>query len=204
MLNVKIREARRAKGWTQKDLADRMGLTQQAIQRYEAGARNIRASVLRQLSETLDVTISYLLGLTDEGDQDTAYATVPLVDGGKASEADEGEGHYAVPVDLLRSWPDSFLMRIDDESMNRILPHGCYALVSPCTSIEYDGQPYALQVGDAAATIKRVHRTPDGLELCPDSTDAAFQPQIVGDTEADAVSIVGRVVWHCIPTDWSY
>lgn len=200
MFHIKIREARKAKGWTQQELADRMGLTQQAIQRYETGARDIRASVLQQLSETLGVTVAYLLGMTDDTVLDTGYVDVPLVNGDKGTPT--VEGHYAIPIDLRRSWPNSFLMRIDDESMNHVLPHGCYALVSPCISIEYDGQPYALRIGDNAATIKRVRRTGDGLELRPDSTDTSFQPEIVDDT--DALSIIGRVVWHCIPTDWSY
>ena len=44
-MNYKIAEARIAKGWSQQDLAERLGTTQQTIQRYESGARDINPSV---------------------------------------------------------------------------------------------------------------------------------------------------------------
>lgn len=62
----KIAEARIAKGWSQQDLANEIGTTQQCIQRYESGARDIRASMIVALSEALCVTPSYLLGIDPE------------------------------------------------------------------------------------------------------------------------------------------
>ena len=74
-MRYKIQEARKAKGWSQQQLAEKIGTTQQTIQRYESGDRNIKADRLKQLSYALDVTVSYLLGLEDEGD---GYAQVPV------------------------------------------------------------------------------------------------------------------------------
>ena len=58
----KIAEARKAKGWTQNDLAERLGVAQTAVARWETTDIDLKASSLMQLSSTLGVTISYLLG----------------------------------------------------------------------------------------------------------------------------------------------
>ena len=205
----KIREARGAKGWTQQDLADRMGTTQQTIQRYEKGTRNIKSSVLAQLSEVLDVTVAYLLGMSESGTPQADAVNVPLygsISAGKPLEMADAEAMYPIPVDVCDRWPNAFLLRVEGESMNRILPDGCYALISPRTAIDYDGQPYALHVGTCDATIRRVRRLACGLELLPDSTDPSFAQQTIEPANhgAPSLSVIGRVVWHCIPYDWSY
>lgn len=65
----RIAEARKAKGWTQAELADRIGVAQAAVARWETGDIDIKSSSLVQLSSTLGVTISYILGydLDDSG-----------------------------------------------------------------------------------------------------------------------------------------
>ncbi len=77
MSGYKIAEARIAKGWSQQDLADKMETTQQTIQRYESGARDIKSSVLIKLSAVLDVTISYLLGLDNASIPNNSTVDVP-------------------------------------------------------------------------------------------------------------------------------
>jgi len=66
-MKYRIREARAAKGWTQAELAERAGVTQQAIQRYEVGTREPRASALVGIAKACGVSISYLLGIAEEG-----------------------------------------------------------------------------------------------------------------------------------------
>ena len=80
MNNYRIAAARNAKGWSQKDLAKKIGTTQQQIARYESGANDVKSSVLLKLSAALGVTVSYLLAL--DGDQSFVYVvssdTVPV------------------------------------------------------------------------------------------------------------------------------
>ena len=65
-MTYRIEEARKARGWSQQQLADAAGTTQQAIQRYEAGDREPKGSAIVRMSAALNVTISYLLGLDEE------------------------------------------------------------------------------------------------------------------------------------------
>ena len=57
-----------------------------------------------------------------------------------------------------------------------------------------------------SATIKRVHKLANGFELIPDSTDPTYKSTIYdyGEEGTETITIIGRVVWHCVPFDWDY
>jgi transcriptional regulator with XRE-family HTH domain len=53
-----LREFRRQKGWSQKDLADESGVGQDTISGIERGLHEPRPSTLRKLAEALDVEVA--------------------------------------------------------------------------------------------------------------------------------------------------
>lgn len=63
--NEKIREARRAKGWSQQKVADILGVTRACFSNYEQGTREPTLALLKAICETLDISADYLIGLTD-------------------------------------------------------------------------------------------------------------------------------------------
>lgn len=209
MNGYKIAEARIAKGWSQQDLADKLGTTQQTIQRYESGARDIKSSVLVNLSAALGVTISYLLGMENAAIPSTAMTDVPLygsIAAGTPIEMLEIEDEQPIPTKMHARYPDAFLLRVKGESMNRVLPNGCFALVDPCDAVERDGQPYAVCVNGYDATVKRVRKLNNGFVLEPDSTDPTYERQVFNYNEAgtQTVTVIGRVVYYVLPDDWRF
>lgn len=203
----KIAEARIAKGWTQTDLAKKVGTTQQQIARYESGDNDVKASVLVNLSNALGVTIAYLLGMKDVGEPWSAMVDVPLygsIAAGTPIEMMAVEDTQQVPEKVHAAHPNAFLLRVEGESMNRILPNGCLALVDPCSEVDRDGKAYAVCVNGYDATIKRVRKLSNGFVLEPDSTDPTYVPQVFNFNEPDtmAITIIGRVVFYVLPTDW--
>lgn len=56
-----IAALRREKGWTQKELAERLGVTDKAVSRWETGKGMPDVSLLKPLSETLGVSVNELL-----------------------------------------------------------------------------------------------------------------------------------------------
>lgn len=58
-LGKRLRRRRRLLGLTQQQVAEVVGIRFQQIQKYECGANRISAARLWQLSEALDVPISY-------------------------------------------------------------------------------------------------------------------------------------------------
>lgn len=60
MLNMKL--ARIAKGMSQSDLADKIGVKSYIISRYETGVNYPSVETLLRISEVLEVSVDYLLG----------------------------------------------------------------------------------------------------------------------------------------------
>lgn len=61
----RIRELREDKGLPQKELAAFLNCTQVAYSRYELGTRDILTDVLIKLAEYHNVSVDFMLGLTD-------------------------------------------------------------------------------------------------------------------------------------------
>ena len=60
-LGERVLTLRRKRGWTQDELADRLGLQKHAILRWEKGRNLPRSETLHQLAAVLGTTPSYLL-----------------------------------------------------------------------------------------------------------------------------------------------
>lgn len=65
---VAIRNIRQAQGMTQKDLAEKLGVTPNAVSQWENGARDPRLETIKHLAEVLHCTTDEILRgeLTDE------------------------------------------------------------------------------------------------------------------------------------------
>ena len=62
-IGEKIRSARLAKGMTQEELGNRLGVQKSAIAKYESGrVVNIKRSTLKKISEILDIRPAELIG----------------------------------------------------------------------------------------------------------------------------------------------
>ena len=59
--NEKIREARRAKGWSQQKVADILGVTRACFSNYEQGTREPTIALLKAICEILDISADYLI-----------------------------------------------------------------------------------------------------------------------------------------------
>lgn len=105
-----------------------------------------------------------------------------------------------IPTVLHERYPDAFYLKVKGESMNRVLPNGCYALVDP-SSDTVDGKVHAVRVGNTEATIKRVHKLNNGISLEPDSYDPTYKTRIFdyADDKEETLDPIGRVVWYFVP-----
>ena len=72
MVNMgnKLRNLRKQKRLTQKQVADRIGLAISAVSSYEAGTRYPSYDVLIKLARIYHVSTDYLLGMTDKKELD--------------------------------------------------------------------------------------------------------------------------------------
>ena len=61
----RLKEMRQAKGWTQKQLGDRVGMAKTTISGYERGNHQVDPSMLCALCDLFECSADYLLGRTD-------------------------------------------------------------------------------------------------------------------------------------------
>lgn len=65
MLAKRLKSLRESKNITQKELANKLGISPSAIGMYESGKRNPDTSMLNILSNFFDVSVDYLMGRSD-------------------------------------------------------------------------------------------------------------------------------------------
>ena len=63
MNGIQLKECRKAKGMSQATLSRLLGVTQQAVGKWETGRSNPDPDMLVRLAEVLGTTTDYLLGL---------------------------------------------------------------------------------------------------------------------------------------------
>lgn len=109
--NYRVAEARQLVGLSQKQLADKLGVSQQAVYYYETGRSDIKASILAKISKLTGCTVSYILGVSDE-----PYETaVPSI------EYDGGDARLAAIVDAYESMDENGRQRLA-EYADMLLP----------------------------------------------------------------------------------
>jgi transcriptional regulator with XRE-family HTH domain len=70
MIGARMRTRRRQLGLSQTDLAERLGVSFQQVQKYERGANRVAASTLLTAAQVLGTSISWLVGEEVSGRDD--------------------------------------------------------------------------------------------------------------------------------------
>ena len=65
MIYKRIRDLREDNDLTQKDMAKALNCSQQVYSNYELGQRDIPTDILIKLSRFYDVSVDYILGISD-------------------------------------------------------------------------------------------------------------------------------------------
>lgn len=211
MNNYRIAAARNAKGWSQKDLAKKIGTTQQQIARYESGANDVKSSVLLKLSAALGVTVSYLLALDDDPSFVSVVSsdTVPIPVLGRIAAGtpraafSQSDDYHDTQRGLVASHPNAFWLVVAGNSMNRLFPEGALVLVDPDAEVR-SGDVAAIFVNGDDATIKRVYFEDGSVRLHPESWDPDYRDRTIdpSDPDAPAVRVIGRAVSYTAPDGW--
>ena len=61
----RIKELRKARGWRQADLADKLNTNQQTIGRYETEVRGLDVETINRLCDVFECSADYLLGRSE-------------------------------------------------------------------------------------------------------------------------------------------
>lgn len=69
-IGARMRTRRRQLGLSQSDLAERLGVSFQQVQKYERGANRVAASTLLSAAQALNVSVAWLVGEDASGRED--------------------------------------------------------------------------------------------------------------------------------------
>jgi transcriptional regulator with XRE-family HTH domain len=70
IIGARLRTRRRQLGLSQSDLAERLGVSFQQVQKYERGANRVAASTLLAAAQALNTSIAWLVGEETSGRED--------------------------------------------------------------------------------------------------------------------------------------
>ncbi|KUP93512.1 helix-turn-helix domain-containing protein [Tritonibacter horizontis] len=99
----RVRHRRWLIGMTQQQLAEKVGIKFQQIQKYETGANRVSASRLWDISDALDVNVSFFFEGLQEDEKGTAdKARVPADLMGDKEALDLVRSYYAIPENQRR------------------------------------------------------------------------------------------------------
>jgi len=98
----RVRHRRWLVGMTQQQLAEKVGIKFQQIQKYETGANRVSASRLWDISEALDVPVSFFFEGIDESQAADADMAVPADLLGDKEALDLIRSYYAIPENQRR------------------------------------------------------------------------------------------------------
>lgn len=98
-----IKTVRESLNMTQKDCADRLGVTLRAWQTYEQGVSEPKNELLCKIADMFDVSIDYLLGRTDVKAVNTLTEDEPTEEEIKELEAQIGEAYEKMSIETRRA-----------------------------------------------------------------------------------------------------
>lgn len=116
---LRLKEARRAKGMTQAEVAAIIGVTQNGLSNWETGRNRVDLVTLQRLADIYNVTTDYLLGKDDQ--PSATVLRVPVyrkVPAGIPLEAIEDVVDWEeLPQSMAKGGKEYFALRVSGDSM---------------------------------------------------------------------------------------
>lgn len=215
-----LRKIREVKGLSKSELARRVGVSDVIIGYWESGKNEPRMGKVELVASVLGVTIDELL-FGEQLIKSTSNklpleavavkgcsSRVPLygsIAAGIPLEMISIEDYIEIPEYIANQYPDSFLLKVTGDSMNKVVPNGAYALIVPCEEVS-NGEVAAIVVNGYDATLKRFYRLQNTLVLEPDSYNPEHSAKSFDTNrdEGESFKIIGKMVWFMSPFNVKY
>lgn len=195
---MNLKEIRKEKKLTQKEIADRLGITQSAYNHWEQNNRTPDSNTVIRLAEILEVSVDRLLGVESYADSRDIlmYDVIGTIRAGYDGEAIESPTGERVPIprQFLKGYrrQDFFVLRIAGDSMYPKFLDGDFCLVHRCTTVD-SNKVACILLNDTEATIKTIRYVngEDWLELIPANPE--FKIKRIEGPDLQSCHILGEV-----------
>ena len=203
MFADRLRDARKAKRYSQTEVSRMLGVTQQAVGKWETGRSTLDPKTVARLAEILDTTADALLGLQQAPTAATAVgrnafsryteSLVPVVGtvragyGALAFEEDYGKEYASV-----KDPQNYFYLVVKGDSMEPRISDGDLALVHRQSTLENGDLGVLVYGSDGEGTLKKYIQRGNSVILHP--FNPAYEELVIKGEELDHLYIAGKVV----------
>lgn len=192
---------------TQEELAKIAGVSRGAVSQWEGGFSEPRMGAIQKIADYFNILKSNLI--EDDGMNFSkttltklpisgSTATLPLRTLGKvhAGVMDDDnmcdDEEIQVPERVVLAYPDAFLLRVEGNCMDRVIPEGSHVVVVP-HKVPTNGSIVVIRDDAYEAIMRRYYKGSSALMLSPDSYEEEYQDIIVHDGQE--ITLIGVVVW---------
>lgn len=197
----RIRELRKKRCMTMKELGAVVGLAESTISQYETGKREPDNETLLRLGEFFNTSVDYLLGreiIADSPPEPSVPGSkwIPVIGtipAGTPVEAIEEILDYEEITPQMASQGEHFALKIKGQSMEPRIFEDDVVIVKKQDDCD-SGDIAVVLVNGNEATVKRIKKRPEGLMLIPNNP--AYEPMFYSNEEIEnlPVRIIGKVV----------
>ncbi|OME07905.1 MULTISPECIES: XRE family transcriptional regulator [Paenibacillus] len=202
--------------YTDAELARRLNVNRSTIGRWKNGDLSPKLPKLKDIADLFQV--NPLIFVDDQYKKTVlpkeaipvkgTSVLVPLygsIAAGLPLEAIPVEEYIEIPEEIGSWYPTAFLLRVNGDSMNKVVPNGAYALIDPYNGEDVvNGDVVAVQVNGYEATLKRFFKLHNTVVLEPDSYNPDHVAQNFTSPELDSLRIMGKLVWYMSPPNVKY
>lgn len=192
MIGQNIRYLRKRAGYSQEQVARKLGITQGSISQWENGITEPDTGTLAQLAKMFSVPLDFFISEEPRRDLDSIRITrqaVPIVGEIACGEPITAQQNIEGYADLPDGVHADFALRCKGDSMEPTFIHGDLVLIRNSPDFQ-PGQIAAVGI-EGEALLKHVYRQGDSI-LCV-SENPAYAPQTF---PADQVTIYGIAVGY--------
>lgn len=189
MFKQRLKEMRTRRGFTQVGLSRMLGISQQAVGKWETGRCTPDPQTLARLASILDTTVDYLLGGNSSSVGECMVPVLGTVKAGFGALAYQ-EDYGSEPANV-KDPGQYFYLIVRGDSMEPRIHDGDLALVHRQPTLE-SGELGVVVYGDGEGTLKKYIRQGQAVILQP--FNPAYPSQVIAGEELEHLYIAGRVV----------
>lgn len=215
---VRLRMLRKELKLKQKELAEKLNLSQKTLSNYETGTREPDQETMIKMAIFFDVSVDYLLGFSDirnsmmynsgninEFPSSAIYPVASMIKipvlkfintQGPAFTIENIIDYVSLPSEDLPQG-EYFGYQIKNNAMN--LSHivdGCIVIIRKQDYID-NSQIALVIIDNEEPIINRILKSDNNITLIPHSTDATYFPRFV-DSKSSKIKFIGRIVQSII------
>lgn len=204
MFAERLKQARKSKKMSQAEVSRLLGVTQQAVGKWETGRSTPDPQTVARLAEILNTTADTLLGLVEAPQEDPAavgrhafsrytQCQIPIVGtvragyGALAFEEDYGTEYASV-----KDPENYFFLVVKGDSMEPRISDGDLALVHRQPTLDNGDLGVMVYGTDGEGTLKKYIQRGNAVVLHPFNPD--YEDLIIKGEELDHLYIAGKVV----------